>query len=430
MVNYKKFVVLLLIFSIHMMPFNLAYANNLGGWTITNSVSQGASTLINATKNVLLNGSNVVKTSTAVITPTAAQVAKALARGAGGYALAEAVNQLLGAVDWVLDAENNAVVYKENGNPLDPKLFFKHPITPTNNDKLTASQACAALQTYHLSQGAWLKVNSMNVSGSGTNYSCVYNVDLKDGRKNIASSYKLVLSPQPYEDDTEEKSIPLETVATQVISNAESGNENAKGATRTAALDSLSNDESTQSNARSQLETNARTQTSEEAQAETTPKDPTAPELGSDIAIKFPVFCSWAPTLCEAAQKVITFPNTLVNWWDTSTKSISESWTWIKDQYKSITDTLTEFFKENPNQDTNVPVDQPPIDIDTSFNFGGQCPAPITFIDSNMMGVPFKIEFSFTDFCFVLESFVRPVMYALSAFIAILIYSGVRTNNE
>ncbi|HDS1307620.1 TPA: hypothetical protein QEK28_004561, partial [Stenotrophomonas maltophilia] len=123
----------------------------------------------------------------------------------------------------------------------------------------------------------------------------------------------------------EEKKLSLDTIAAKVISNAESETDSdkkagAQEATTAAAEDMLANDSATQNNARSQLETNARTQTSEEAQAETKPKDPTAPEAGSDIAIKFPVFCSWAPTVCEAAQKVITFPNTLVNWWDTSTK--------------------------------------------------------------------------------------------------------------
>ena len=96
---------------------NQALAAGLGGWTMSNPVPQGASVLYNGAKNVLINGKNVAKTSTALITPTATQVAKVLARGGAGYALSVAVQQLLGAVDWVLDPANNQIVYTDPNAP-------------------------------------------------------------------------------------------------------------------------------------------------------------------------------------------------------------------------------------------------------------------------------------------------------------------------
>ena len=62
-----------------MMPFN-TQAAGFGPWTITNSVAQGASTILTGSKEVILNGAKKIATGTAKITPTAAQVSKVLAR--------------------------------------------------------------------------------------------------------------------------------------------------------------------------------------------------------------------------------------------------------------------------------------------------------------------------------------------------------------
>ena len=88
-----------------------ANAANVGGWSLSNAVAQGASTVYDASKNVVINGKDFVKDSWVKITPTASQVSKVLARGGAGYALSVAVEQLLGAVDWVLDSENNRIIY-------------------------------------------------------------------------------------------------------------------------------------------------------------------------------------------------------------------------------------------------------------------------------------------------------------------------------
>lgn len=109
----KKFITVLLTFTLYFNLITSAHASTVGGWTLGNPVMQGASAVYNATKNVLVNGKNVVKTSTALITPTATQVAKLLAKGGGAYALSVAVAQLIGdGVDWVLDPANNQIKYK------------------------------------------------------------------------------------------------------------------------------------------------------------------------------------------------------------------------------------------------------------------------------------------------------------------------------
>ncbi|WP_277560377.1 virulence factor TspB C-terminal domain-related protein [Acinetobacter beijerinckii] len=435
MANHKKFIAFLMIFSIFMMPFN-ANASGLGGWTITNSIIQGASTLINATKNVLINGSNVVKTSTAIIKPNAVQVAKVLRGGAAGYALSIAVEQLLGAVDWVLDAENNQIVYYEQNLEEPEYVFIVDSRDNPKNGFATAQQACnaAALsKSKAIQYASYMYYPNLTYSGErdGIHYckGIAYNVNTDEP---YPGTYEVtitrVLNPDYEQDDREKKTLPLETVGQQVIDNADSGQSSAQEATSAATADALANDSATQSNARSQLETNARTQTSEEAQAETKPKDPTAPEAGSDIAIKFPVFCGWAPTICEAAQKVITFPNTLVNWWDTSTKSITESWVWVKEQYESITESTTDFFKEEPTTNTELEFSDPTNITDTSISFSNQCPAPITLADFNYHGTQQKWQMDFLPWCDVLSTFLKPIVIAMASLTAVLIVSGVREN--
>jgi hypothetical protein len=83
----------------------IANAATIQGWSLSNPLARGASALYDATKNA----GDLVRNSTALITPNASQIAKQLGKGVAGVALSVAVEQLLGAVDWVLDPENNQI---------------------------------------------------------------------------------------------------------------------------------------------------------------------------------------------------------------------------------------------------------------------------------------------------------------------------------
>ncbi|OEY93804.1 hypothetical protein BJD20_20035 [Acinetobacter proteolyticus] len=393
---FKFLIVYILVQSIFFT--SVANAAGLGGWSVSSPIAQGASVIINGTKTVVINGANVLKTSTAKITPSVAQVSKVLARGAAGYALSIAVEQLLGAVDWVLDPENNQIKYKY----------------------IPFGAGC---------QSAFNKVNKGSYGGQAVLKSCSLS-GTNNSRANFCLFYPGNGSTSCFTgvaDDVqaEEKKLPLDVVAQKVIDNAESGSSDAQEATKAAAIDALANDPATQDNVRNQLDTNAKTQTNENAEAETKPKDPTAPDAGSDIAIKFPVFCSWAPSVCEAAQTVISFPQTLTNWWDRSTKSITESWTWTKEQYNAVTKSVTDFFKEEPNNDTELDIPEPEMpEIDTDLKFGGQCP------DDRVAQIPFvlrtiEMKFSYQPVCQVVSD-AKPVLIFVGFFIAALIVGGIK----
>lgn len=222
----------------------LTNAATIGAWNVSNPMAVGAS--------ILYDGSKGAVKSSVLITPNASQVAKVLRGGIAGYALTLAVEQLLGAVDWVLDPANNRIIYKYNENSPDLKVFFRDPINPSNTDKLTGSEACASLQKYHTTYGVWTKVHSMNVTKDSSHYYCSFVVDVKDGRTNV-SSYSVLF--RSLVDET----LSLETVAQKVIENAESDNLDAQFAVLAAANNILSEAEQDDAKAiEDELENNAK----------------------------------------------------------------------------------------------------------------------------------------------------------------------------
>jgi len=442
MANYSKFIKLLLSFVIAISPIvliNNANAASLGGWTLGGGVAEGASTVYNGTKNVLINGKNVVQKGVATVTPTASGVAKVLARGAAGYALSIAVEQLLGAVDWVLDPANNQVkYYLEPDKPADcsvssscpsaPLIYYVHPELMSDSP----SSACNMYTAWMVSVQGWGGNSTLkNTSVSGS--SCVASVDYGSGtpvdRKTpIVSVVNPAFDPTA-EKERDEKSIPLETVAQKVISNAESGDTSAQAATTAAAADIVAEAEKDNVKARpivNQLESSAQTSTDETATGEATKPntaDPTAPPDVTNISLKFPVFCGWAPTVCQAASVVISFPTLVTEWWETAnTKadgwatSISESWAAAK-----------EWATSEPSQDnTQVDVENNNTqEIDTQVSFSSQCPANIKLADFSYHGISQSWDVDFSKFCDVFATYLRPVVISIGAFSAVLIVSGV-----
>lgn len=424
-----------------MMPFN-TQAAGFGAWTITNTVAQGASTILTGSKEVILNGAKKIATGTAKITPNASQVSKVLARGAAGYALSIAVEQLIGSVDWVLDPANNQIVYKTSStDPLSPSNQFYY-ILPYNgyNTKnfTTADQACR----YAFASGFGDPVKATYPYYSHTsNGQCFLTSEEGLHGNFMFSEVARVANPNYDIEQDKEKKLSLDTVAAQVISNAETETDEQKKAgaqvaTTAAAADIINEAEKDDVKARpivQQLENTQSIPTDQTATGQSTPTDTTGDPATqvppSDLTLDFPVFCNWAPTVCLAAQTVISFPQTLINWWDSATTSISESWTWAKSRYESAVTSISEFFSEETNTDTELEFNDPTDDItDTTISFSDQCPAPITLADFNYHGIQQKWEMDFTGWCDVLTTYFKPIVIAMAGFSAVLIVSGVREN--
>lgn len=429
MAYYQIALRILLSFIIAVSPIiliNSANAATVGGWSLSNAVAQGASTVYDATKNVVINGKKFIKESSVKITPTASQVAKVLARGGAGYALSVAVEQLLGAVDWVLDPANNQIRYYEHHQA--PYIDFVPNLwNPVEGKKYkTAQEACSAVRAYAQPYGnVFQSLTKYSENKQSQTWHCKFNT-LTVSITGIAD---------PAFEEEEEKTIPLETVAQRVISNAEGGDAAAQAATTAAAADIVAEAEKDEAKARpiaSQAEANATTKPADAAEAEkaneatgTSQPNTANPEV-TDIALEFPVFCSWAPTVCEAAQVVISFPNTLTGWYtDTKTKaeewasSIAQSWAAVKDWATTQKqDEPTELEIPKPEQQT----------VDTEVSFNASCPAPYTLASFTAFGSSHNWTIDFSDMCTAITTFVRPVVIAMGALSAALIVGGVRDN--
>ena len=432
MANNKSFIVLIFVLCLNLISTNI-YAANVGGWTLGGGVAQGASVVYEGTKKVVIDGVDYIKKGTAKITPPASGVAKVLARGAAGYALSVAVEQLLGSVDWVLDPANNQIKYNtpsdDPTNPTNPKQYS--PGTWGAGVWYgTPSAACNA-SLAALKKGT-TRYNSATVTTVGT--SCHFNID----GNTTDHKYGLQVRSNPAYDpsaEQEQKTLPLDVVAQQVISNAAGGDTAAQQATTAAAADIVAEAETDNTKARpiaQQLEASAQTKPVDEAAAEKAneaqgqSKPNTQNPEAMDLSLEFPVFCGWAPLVCEAAQVVISFPQTLTNWWETG-KSKAEEWALsISEAWTSVKEWAT---KENESEDTEVDIEELDLEAESvDINLASGCPAPVVFIDSDFYGQPFKIEFSFDGFCSILSDWVRPILISLGAFIAALILGGVKVN--
>lgn len=430
----KQVIVFFLVTALIIRP---TFAANVGGWNIGGlGVSQGASVIYEGTKQVIIDGKDYIKKGTAKITPSASAVAKVLARGAAAYALSVAVEQILGSVDWVLDPENNSIKYKQKcTSQCIPEsgtyavIALGQNATPTKDSFSKAVNVKNYPDEFAAKKSLCFGAGGYRISAPNT---CI---GYKESGDYIVGSMDTFWfeATKPQE---EEKSLPLETVAAQVISNAAANDVEAQKAVVSAASDIVAEAETDNTKARpivQQLESSAQTKPADAAAAEsantatgTQTQNPSKPET-NDLALEFPAFCGWAPLVCEAAQKVISFPITLTEWWETANSkadewasSIAQTWASVKEEYYSEV-------PENTDTELEIP-DIEDQSIDSDIAFGGACPAPLS-TQINFMGLNQSLEFSFDPVCQIAE-FIKPVVISISAFSAALIIAGIRTEDD
>lgn len=405
-------------------PAYLYASTSLGGWSLGGLIADGASSIINGTKTVVINGANVVKTSTAKITPTAGAVSKVLARGAAGYALSVAVQELLGAVDWVLDPANNQITYKPTASdPLDPRNQYYYQWYSTKYASL--DKLCIAI----FKANGWA---GQNIPPLPNGYGCRLEGNYvfphsATGDFGDVGAYRVVNPAYNPNATVEDKKLSLDVIAAQVITNAESSTDQqkkagAQAATTAAAQDMLANDVTTQNDVETQLNTNAKTQTNEAVTGTSTPST-TNPQV-TNISLAFPVFCGWAPLVCEAAQKVITFSLTITDWWNTANNK-AESWAQsIKEAWTATKEWMNE--EETPEQTTEVEIDQtlPVVPDNQYFNWGAYCPFTPGSQTISLEDTSAPIDYDLTSWCDMAID-IRPFVLAAGALMSFLIASGI-----
>lgn len=412
--RYKKYLTIFLIFSVYMIPFQ-TNAGTIGGWTYSNPTSKGASAVISATKNVVINGKDFIKTGTATITPTAAQVAKTFGKTAGALALTIAIEQVLGTVDWVMDPDNNSITYttgsktcNNEGTNCKSSQYLYNIFYPTYFGTLSPAICDAAPE--------WIPRPIYYEVGNEYYYG-------KYGRCNSPgyNYFKISRYENPsYDptaiDDNQPKSLPLSNLASRVIDNAKTGEPKAQAAILQAATDILAEAETDSTKARpitNQLEQSAETKPSDAVDAlkqntgtaKTTNPDGTVAESEFEM----PVACTWMPIVCEAASVVINKP---AEW---------------AESIKAAYDDAVDYFKSEPEQTDNT------LDIseenqtqpDTTISFQTSCPAKIP-LKFNWNGQTLDFSFDFTIWCESISTFVYPIVVALGSLHALYIVAGVR----
>lgn len=229
---FKKIIVFLISLLL-VLNSTLSNAFAIWQWGVNNPMAVGASILYDGLKGAV--------TSSVLITPNATQVSKVLASGGAGFALSYAVEQLLGAVDWVLDPENNQIRYTKTTMCTGTCAYSVEYVSGTYN---TGAAVCNAYELYLDSSAANIKygytskisyaVDNAYPSSPGYCTGYIYTssgeiVQSVAHRANYNSNATL-----------EEATLPLETVARKVIENAEADNLDAQFAVLAAANNILS----------------------------------------------------------------------------------------------------------------------------------------------------------------------------------------------
>lgn len=403
----KRILVLILSFYIALAPV-ITNAGTLGGWTYSNPVSKGATAVISATKNVVINGKDFIKTGTATITPTAAQVAKTFGKTAGALALSVAIEQMLGAVDWLMDPDNNSITYTKKDDPKSSVHQYYWSATVYSERAIASTAQDAASQVCVLNGGT-LKPNSYFLGSNGFFIYCNVNGEQRSGQASRVENPAYDPSAQP---DTQPKSLPLSNLATKVIDNAKTGEPKAQAAIMQAATDILAEAETDTTKARpitSQLEQSAETKPADAVDAlkqnagtaKTTNPDGTTAETEFEM----PVACTWMPLVCQAASVVITKPQ---EWADAVVDWVAE-----KDVPAKST------------QDINLP-DTPTTPKTVNVNWGSQCPDPTT-TTITFMGQSKDLQIIRYDFICEWAWVVKASVVALASIGAVFIIAGRKT---
>ncbi|WP_151789776.1 virulence factor TspB C-terminal domain-related protein [Acinetobacter nosocomialis] len=399
------------------------------GWSVTKRLVQGATTFYDGAKNVVLNGKNYAATGTAAITPTATQVSKMIVRTGAVLAVDLAIKALIGSVDYVMDPANNRVKYFVVGDPSDPKdpsVQYYYQTGAFGVTKYFSSNSAAATdQCTRNAQGyGWILVSATPYSWATSEVGmrdakCVIKRSATAANETFNWSYIRVLNPaynpSAPNPNTQEKYLPYDAVASQIISDAVANKADGKAYVSSVA-DTALEDEQRQivpaSDVTQQLNNSQAIPTNGTGTGTATPTtgtgtgDPTAQPQPYDITINFPIFCNWAPTVCQAAQAGINYVAS----------------------YTKDVDALKKEYGDNPKfDDKPLEFDKDPATPDTTISFGGGCPAPLN-APYSFMGISGSIEIPFTPFCKIAEV-SKPVIIAVSAYFAALIIGGIRSGD-
>lgn len=416
----KRLKVYFLSFSIAVSPIFIiqnANASTLAGgsgWRVASTVADGIGVTVNGVKDVLINGANKTVTGVANVTPTASQVGKFMGKNLGAAAVIGAMDLLLDGVDYVLDPANNSVIYKPKQAVNAPTPFIWRFNANSGSDSDNPYDSC-------LKAGASPDIQYWNrttvdslTQTSPTSFSCVVTIhsDAND-RHNTRTLVGLNVGANPNYDESKEekKSVSLVNLGSQVLEQAETevktGNPAVPIATpvtqaaATAVVGEAATDETQARPITAELDKSAAIPTDETAVGEIAPPT-TNPDTGEvkpgSISLDFPVFCSWAPSMCVLADKV--------------QQAIVDARDYLKEEPISEASTEVEF--EEPKD---------PEPQKEYFRWGGQCPFSKDSETIKLNDESTEVDYDLTSWCDMATE-VKPFVLGAGAIASLMIVSG------
>lgn len=406
------------------MFINSANASTLAGgsgWRVASTVANGIGVTVSGAKDIIVNGAKKTVTGVANVTPTAGQVGKFLAKNGSAAAVVGVVDLLLDGVDWVMDPANNTVKFHEkvqdqkcDATSCASLLNIFQINNYTNVGTFSTIEAAATHYAEKIMSGvknreAWTCSQIL-----WNTYRCEAKAKNEAGY-NISVGIDIVQVSNPNYDQSKEedrkKTVPLSDIGQQVIDLAETevktGNPAiavpVTQAAATAVVGEAATDETQARPIVTELDKSASIPTTETAEGTITQPttDTTTGEVKpGSISLDFPVFCSWAPSMCVMADNV--------------QQAIADAREWVKES--EVTDTELDF-PEVDQQET-----------DTDINFNASCPASIKLASFNYHGKQQDWEVDFQDWCHSVTTYIRPIVISMGAYFAVLIVSGVRIN--
>lgn len=406
----KRLMAVFICLQIALFP-NLVFASSIAdsGWNITSSIVNGATTTFNAAKTKIINGASVAVTGVAKITPTGPQVGKFILKTGLTLAVTIALDELVNGVDYVLDPANNSITYKPksasttcsaNGSDCPSSAYLYNIVGgPDDGSIFSSGDAACSFFNSKMGSGWW---------GSTTyqpNRGCV---GISSGT--VISPVGAYVNPAYDPSKDEKRTIGVDVVGGQIVTDAASKDEaraytNSVANTITApneqdqivpAVEAIGQFDNTSSYP---SETTADTKTDTKTNADGTTTTTGTTDL--------PAACSWMPSVCEAAQVIITKPQV---WADAVSTAWADFWTEPDLQKKDDTVDVE-----------NKPVDSP-SKYDTDYvNFGGSCPTFSTnTITVGSISIP--LSFDLTPFC-DWAKLLRPAVLGVAYLSALAIIS-------
>ena len=320
-----------------------------------------------------------------------------------------AVQALVDGVGWVMDegGQVKKPFVCESGQPCTtaPKIY-----TVNGGKFYTGSAACASYESQYMKNLVFVPAGSQGFQIDGCTFT--YTSNGNNGRLGLTSQQNPTYDPNA--TDSERKTVPLVNIGSQVLDQAETevktGNPAVPIATpvtqaaATAVIGEAATDEVQARPITAELDKSAAIPTTETALGEIAPPT-TNPDTGEvkpgSISLDFPVFCSWAPSMCVLADKV--------------QEAIIDARDWATSE---------------PQQKDPENLEFEDLEIDASeVNLSASSTCPQDSVSFSVMGKSVTLDMPYQPVCDALN-FFKPAVLLVGAVASVYIVAGVRTKEE